>query len=56
MLGINATGALEHLNDGLIPAHFQNLTSSNRTIKQLQLDDFGVFGVLKYFNENIYLI
>ena len=44
MLGVNARGAFEDLDDGLVAGNFKDLTGSQLAVGQRQVDDLGVFG------------
>ena len=41
LLGVDAGGPLEDLNDGLGSGHLKNLTSPVAAVRQLQVDDFS---------------
>jgi len=44
VLGVNARGAFEDLDDGLVAGNFKDLTGSQLAVGQRQVDDLGVFG------------
>lgn len=46
VLGIDARGALEHLDHGLGAAHLEHLSGAHSTVSQTQLHDLGELGEL----------